>query len=57
MSGGLFGSGGGRELAQQAQVPFLGALAADAAICEASDAGRAYDGTQAQIYAQIASNI
>jgi len=40
MSGELFGSGGGKALAEEIRAPFLGSVAADAKIREASDSGK-----------------
>jgi ATP-binding protein involved in chromosome partitioning len=40
MSGGAFGSGGGRRTAQAFQVPFLGEVGLDPAICTGGDSGR-----------------
>lgn len=40
MSGGAFGSGGGRRTAEAFKVPFLGEVALDPAICTGGDTGR-----------------
>lgn len=42
MSGGLFGSGGGKKLADECRVELLGTIGLDAAICQASDSGLLY---------------
>lgn len=57
MSGGMFGSGGGNTLAAECSVPFLGAIAMEAGICEAADNGTAYAGNAAEQYTQIARHI
>lgn len=57
MSGSVFGSGGGRKLAEEANVPFLGVIEMDAAICAASDAGSAYSGKSATDYKAIAEKL
>ncbi len=40
MSGGAFGAGGGKKTAEAFQVPFLGALALNPAVCEGGDTGQ-----------------
>ena len=40
MSGGAFGSGGGKKTAEAFHVPFLGALALNPAVCEGGDTGQ-----------------
>ncbi len=57
MSGGLFGSGGGKMLAEEAGVPFLGEIALDAAIVEASDSGILYQGTEVMHYQAVAEKL
>lgn len=57
MSGGLFGSGGGEKLAQEAGVPFLGRIPLDPAIVTACEAGEAYAGPAAADYAAIAQAL
>ncbi len=57
MSGELFGSGGGKLLADTFNVPLLGTIPADIAIREASDAGKAYSGKAAEIYSSIAQKL
>lgn len=54
MSGDLFGHGGGKNLAAEFSAPFLGEIAADAAIREAGDAGKVYAGKGAEAYKEIA---
>ena len=39
MAGGMFGAGGGEALAREADVPLLGSIPLDAALCAAMDAG------------------
>lgn len=39
MSGGPFGTGGGQSAAERMNVPFLGRIPLDAAVCEAGDSG------------------
>ena len=62
MSGGVFGSGGGERAAERLQVPFLGRIPLDQAICEAGDAGRpaiiaAPDSEQAASFRDIAHTL
>jgi ATP-binding protein involved in chromosome partitioning len=57
MSGELFGSGGGKTLAEEFAAPFLGTIQADLAIREASDAGEIYAGVNAQAYREIAQKL
>ncbi|MDE3016264.1 MAG: Mrp/NBP35 family ATP-binding protein [Pseudomonadota bacterium] len=57
MSGGMFGAGGGRKLAEETGVPFLGAIPIDAAIVEAGDEGKVYEGKCAETYAEIADTL
>lgn len=57
MSGELFGSGGGRKLAEEAGVPFLGEIPADKEIREASDGGETYEGRHVAAYRDIAGKI
>jgi ATP-binding protein involved in chromosome partitioning len=57
MSGDLFGQGGGRKLAEELGVAFLGEIPADTAIREASDAGAVYKGGQIGHYASIANAL
>jgi len=57
MSGGIFGSGGGKALAEEMGVPFLGAIAMDAGIVSASDSGTAYSGECSAAYNTIAAKI
>ncbi|MBY0406243.1 MAG: Mrp/NBP35 family ATP-binding protein [Rickettsiales bacterium] len=46
----LFGEGGGRKLAAEAGVPFLGQVPVDAAIGQAAEAGKAYGGAYQAAY-------
>jgi len=62
MSGGVFGSGGGEKAATRLQVPFLGRVPLDPAICEAGDAGQpailaAPDSEQARSFRDIAHTL
>jgi ATP-binding protein involved in chromosome partitioning len=57
MSGGIFGSDGGKKLAAEMDVAFLGDIAMDAAIVEASDKGIPYAGTCVGKYADIAQKL
>jgi ATP-binding protein involved in chromosome partitioning len=57
MSGDLFGIGGGKKLAEELSVPYLGNIPMDAAIREATDAGEAYVGVQSKVYTQIISQL
>ena len=57
MSGEMFGSGGGRRLAQEAGVAFLGDIPAEAAIRIASDAGKAYTGESTNVYQAVAAAL
>ncbi|MDE3059650.1 MAG: Mrp/NBP35 family ATP-binding protein [Pseudomonadota bacterium] len=57
MSGSVFGSGGGRALAEEMGVPFLGSIPMDAAIVEASDKGAIYTGHHIHIYDSIAGGV
>jgi ATP-binding protein involved in chromosome partitioning len=57
MSGSIFGSGGGKKLAEEMQVPFLGEIPMDAAIVEASDSGKPYTGTAMATYQAISMKI
>ena len=50
----MFGSGGGKRLAEEANVPFLGAILMDAAIVEACDGGKIYAGKWVEAYDGIA---
>jgi ATP-binding protein involved in chromosome partitioning len=40
MSGGVFGQGGGERAAERLEVPFLGRVGLDAAVCEGGDEGK-----------------
>lgn len=55
MSGGMFGAGGGKKLADEFSTPLLGTVPLDTAICAAGDAGSVYNGTAAIIYRTIAA--
>ena len=57
MSGSIFGAGGGKRLAEEMGVPFLGEIPMDAAIVEASDKGAAYAGKCVKEYAEIAGRL
>jgi ATP-binding protein involved in chromosome partitioning len=57
MSGGMFGSGGGKALAEEMGVPFLGSIGMDAAIVEATDNGKAYQGVAGGDYRKIAVRL
>lgn len=57
MSGGMFGSGGGKALADENHVPYLGAVPMDAGICEAAEAGRAYNGPCRDAYLSLARKL
>lgn len=57
MSGGIFGSGGGKKLASEMDTPFLGAIALDGAIVEASDKGKIYEGNSVVQYRAIATQL
>jgi len=57
MSGSIFGSGGGKKLAEEMDVPFLGAISMDAAIVEASDNGTSYSGACVEAYNKIANQL
>lgn len=57
MSGGLFGSGGGRQLAEVEGVPYLGAIPMEAGIVEAADTGSAYEGAGSDAYRAIANQL
>lgn len=57
MSGGVFGSGGGKKLADEFGVPLLGSVALDPAICQASDKGEKYNGPHALAYSEIAKQL
>lgn len=53
----LFGEGGGRKLAQETGVPFLGDIPLEMGIREASDQGRAYGGACMEAYRAIAKAL
>ena len=55
MSGGMFGAGGGKKLADEFSTPLLGTVPMDAAICAAGDNGAIYNGEAAAIYKRIAA--
>ncbi len=55
MSGGMFGAGGGKKLADEFAVPLLGTVPLDAEICTAGDTGVVYNGTSASVYKRIAA--
>lgn len=59
MSGGVFGKGGGRKLAEEFNVPFLGEIPLDEAICKAGEAGAAKlpEGPAGECYKQIAAKV
>jgi ATP-binding protein involved in chromosome partitioning len=57
MSGSIFGSGGGKRLADEMAVPFLGAITMDEAICTATDNGQAYAGDAVSAYDTIAKTL
>ena len=57
MSGGIFGSGGGKRLAEEMAVPFLGEIPMDAAIVTASDEGNAYGGSCLSAYSSISQHL
>ncbi len=57
MSGELFGHGGGKKLADEFGVPFLGDIPADGKIREAGDSGTPYAGTYAKAYEEIAKRL
>lgn len=57
MSGGIFGAGGGKKLADEMGVPFLGAIPMDAAIVAASDNGKKYQGICLGQYEAIAKSL
>jgi len=53
----LFGEGGGKKLAQEMAVPFLGEIPIDAAIGAAGDSGQGYQGRYADVYENITQTI
>ncbi len=55
MSGGVFGAGGGKKLADEFSAPLLGTVPIDAAICTAGDMGNIYSGEATVIYNSIAA--
>lgn len=57
MSAGMFGSGGGKQLAEEEGVPFLGTIPMDADIVQAGDEGKVYAGKCAEAYAEIISAL
>jgi ATP-binding protein involved in chromosome partitioning len=57
MSGSIFGSGGGKTLAGNSKVPFLGAVTMDADICESADNGSSYNGIAKAQYQSIAKQL
>ena len=57
MSGGIFGSGGGKRLAAEMVVPFLGEIPMDAAICQAADKGVQYHGAAKMQYEEIINKL
>lgn len=57
MGGELFGSGGGRKMADDMGAPLLGEIPADMAIREAADGGKVYDGKYAPAYDAIAKKL
>ncbi|MDX1974733.1 MAG: Mrp/NBP35 family ATP-binding protein [Rickettsiales bacterium] len=57
MSGELFGSGGGKQLASDIAASFLGTIQADSAIREAADAGAAYQGRHTDTYKDIITHL
>lgn len=57
MSGGVFGSGGGKILAEEFGVPLLGTIPIDQKICEASDNGAATAPAQATYYNDIIKRL
>jgi ATP-binding protein involved in chromosome partitioning len=57
MSGSIFGSGGGKKLANEFSVPLLGTIVMDETICRASDAGALYQGTNVPAYTAIAKAL
>ena len=56
MSGGMFGTGGGKRLADETNTPYLGAIGMDATICETADHGQAYSDIQG-FYRTIARQL
>lgn len=57
MSGELFGTGGGKTLADELGVPLLGEIPVDVAIREATDSGQAYEGKYSTIYREVATLV
>ena len=53
----LFGEGGGRALADEAHVPFLGEIPIDPFIGQSAETGHAYDGAYMAAYAAIAAGL
>ena len=53
----LFGEGGGKQLASEMNIPFLGAIPVDQAIGAASDQGIAYNGAYSDNYSKIIASI
>ena len=53
----LFGEDGGKRLADEMRIPFLGEVPIDAAIVAASDTGQRYEGIHARAYQDIASHF
>lgn len=57
MSGGMFGSGGGKTLAEEEGVPFLGAIPMDAGIVASGDSGTVYEGLATENFATVMTPI
>ncbi len=53
----IFGEGGGKKLAEEFNVPFLGSIPLEPKLREASDSGMKYDGAVAEIYKTIAKQL
>lgn len=53
----LFGQGGGKRLADEAAVPFLGEIPMDPFIGQSAEEGHAYDGAYVAAYATIAAAL
>ena len=57
MSGSIFGSGGGKKLADEFSVPLLGSIPMNGDICEMSDQGRVSEPAQKEYYIKIAEAL
>lgn len=57
MSGGIFGKGGGQMLADEFSIPLVGSIAMDSSICQTSDSGAVYSGTECASFSRIIASV